>query len=250
MGMQEPTVAPPHRAPPGQGSAHPLVRKMRKSLGRFKRSLISYNSDHWYALRLSGKCGGCDGARRTGTMVNVVSHDRAVLIEWLERHRVHYAWIYDEKEIRCARANGHRYYYATNRGEISGYLKVALRRAYIRDYEGEIPLGNDEAFVYDTFTLPECRGSGLGTRLLTGALADLKASGIDYVYCQIPDWNKASIKLYQGSGFTRARRVRYLRLLSWRFFLAHPSSIMDIARNGAGCAPLERGVKVLTAANR
>lgn len=155
------------------------------------------------------------------------------LAAWLKKQAPDYPWVYNQREIEYASKYGHLYSSIYYQGEIAGYVKVALLWAYIEDYEGEIPLETDEAFIYDTFTIPKFQKKHFATKLLSEVLRYLGTSTVAFVYCHIPEWNTASRRLYQKLGFQKIAQIRYLRIMKWKYFSNNPVAIK--AKGRAAC---------------
>lgn len=67
-----------------------------------------------------------------------------------------------------------------------------------------------EAEVLTLAVAPGCRRQGVATRLLAGALAEVRARDGQTVFLEVAERNLAALALYAGFGFTEVgRRPRY-----------------------------------------
>lgn len=203
-----------------------MIRQFRKKLGRIKRCLFKTNAAYWYFKPLIKN----DCPRiQFHSEVRFEPCNFAETVQWIIDHKNQFPWIYNTKELDCAARYGHFFPSLKYQGDIIGFAKVALKRAYIEDYEGEIILNDDEAFIYDTFILPEFRKKHMGSFMLDNVFVYLQRRGIHAVFCHIPEWNIASSKLYLKMGFKRLCHVRYIRFLRFRYFSNRPQGIKERA---------------------
>jgi len=195
---------------------------IRKVLAQFKNKTFQTNDAFWYCNNLSTGTGLASAEDRDITVTDgCIELERAM--QWIREQSVQMPWIYVPEETEYATRYHHCYPLLIWEGEISGYIKIALKKAFIQDYEDEISLEDDEAFICDTFILPALRGRHLGRSLLSEALRQL--TEIRFVFCHIPGWNRASTRLYQHLGFKQIGHIRYIRLLKLRFFTHNPNEI-------------------------
>ena len=81
---------------------------------------------------------------------------------------------------------------------------------YRRQYCGTIQGIRDPAGIGSIQNLgivPEHRGQGLGTVLLTQALAGFKAAGLRRAYLEVTAQNELAVRLYERIGFVKSRTV-------------------------------------------
>ncbi len=199
-----------------------------KKFYRLVRGLFKTNNADWYCKYLE------KGARYSGAndpCLSVEYGNSNETIQWIKMHSNDFPWIYNPMEIESAGIYRHLYPSLRYRQAIIGYAKIAVgTRVYIDDYENDFVLKNDEAFIYDTFILPEYRKRHLGDSLLKNILNRLGADGASFVFCHIPEWNLASSRLYRNNGFRLVSNVRYLRLYRFRYFTNKPYSVIDKGR--------------------
>jgi ribosomal protein S18 acetylase RimI-like enzyme len=201
---------------------------LRGFLGKIRRATFRTNHAFWFAKDL-----------KSDENANLSEHDELTVefhnfeevVGWLKKEAVQFPWIYNKQEIDSALRNSHLYPAIKYNGETVGYVKVALNKVYIEDYEDEIPLERDECYIYDTFILPEFRMKHFTIKFLKQVLAFLKKIGIYFVYCHIPHWNKASLKLYRNLGFRKIAHIRYVRIFKMRIFSNDPVKVKRMYRH-------------------
>ena len=57
---------------------------------------------------------------------------------------------------------------------------------------------------------PDFRGRGAGRRLIAEGERVLRAQGMEIIAALIEDWNRPSLALFEGAGFTLHRDIHYL----------------------------------------
>jgi len=212
-----------------------MVRRfvaLKRKLGKVKRGTFRANHAFWYVKLING-AEIQPNSTPDDEAIEIFINDYHNLSNWLKKHSSDYPWIYNQVEIEYAAQYGHLYSSICYQGEIVGYVKVALGWAYIEDYEDGIPLEEDEAFIYDTFTLPKFQKRHFATKLLNAALAHLKTSTVAFVFCHIPEWNVASRNLYKKLGFKKIAPVRYVRIMKRQYFSNNPLAVK--AKGRAAC---------------
>lgn len=198
---------------------------IRSALGRLKRKLCTGNSAIWFCGALAERPNW-----QPAPETRVVFQDFATAYAYITEQSASFPWIAPPGELAAARSFGHCYpliYYA---GEIAGYIKIALGKAYVEDFDALIDLGHDEAFVCDTFIDPKFRCKGLSKELVGATAAWLREQKIGYLFCHIPEWNAASLGLYRGLGFQSVRKVRHFRVCGLRYFSTPPEQIFAAGR--------------------
>ena len=189
----------------------------RKQLGKIRRKAFKTNHALWFCKHISPEDGSIFNSV-DNELITIDCHNFSEAVQWIEKQSKQFPWIYDPIEIDYAKRYDHFYPLIIYDGNIAGYIKIALTKVYIEDYEDEIALEENEAFIYDTFILSELRKRYLGQSLLKGAIAELANKHYSFVFCHIPELNQASLKLYQNAGFKQISHVRHLRLFGFRYF--------------------------------
>jgi len=214
-----------------QVGRHNILHHIRKKLGKVKRKLFKTNEAYWYSKHLGEEV---IIRIREEPGLRVEFYGYAETINWIRKYYKEFPWIYNPKEVKCAEKYNHFYPSLKYNDKVVGFIKIAIVRAYIEDYEDEISLADDEAFIYDTFILPEFRKKRMGSFMLFSILNELKKKNFLFAFCHIPNWNCASCKLYQGMGFKRISYIRYIRLFRFRYFSAKPDTVKKKARRESG----------------
>ena len=135
-------------------------------------------------------------------------------------------WIYIEQEVLATRNDPKFPFVAKNKNKIVGYLKVAVRNAYVLDYNTHLLLPNDVAFIQDTFVLPEFRCKSIARCTISRAMTYLKNHGYSKIFCHIPKWNEASIRTYKGLGFKACGRIRFVKIFKCKIYTTKPEKLI------------------------
>jgi ribosomal protein S18 acetylase RimI-like enzyme len=130
------------------------------------------------------------------------------------------SWI-DDEEDRCAEDNRHLMIILKDRQQIIGYIKAARNRCYIADFRRSFNLCSNTAFIYDTYIAKNHRGRNLSSLLIKAMIGELERTGIERVFCHIPEWNVASIRNYERCGFKVLYPIRFIRVL-WIPYFSRP----------------------------
>lgn len=129
-------------------------------------------------------------------------------------------------EIRTGTSENHIFPHVKYNGEIIGYLKVGFKWVYILDYDDRIEFPDRNSFIYDTFVMPEFRGKNIAPFLLNETMRYLKDRQFQKIWCHIPDWNHRSRRAFEKLNFQCVAHVRYLKILSHKFFTKSPTKIL------------------------
>ncbi len=203
---------------------------VRSLLGKAWRRTWRTNDAYWFCRRLPEQAFALS-AGEAPDAARLEWEDFETSIAWIRDQSQRFGWVYNAREAEVGKNYRHFYPLLSYGGKAVGYIKIAFQMAFVEDYEDCLPLSSDEAFICDTFILPELRGKGLARLMLEQTLARLGERGVKFVFCHIPGWNTASIRLYQGLGFSRIGHVRYLRLLGFRLFSHHPLQTKERGRS-------------------
>lgn len=92
---------------------------------------------------------------------------------------------------------------------VSAYACLATSKINIGEVSAKIEIENNEAYIYNCFTIPGCRGHGLYTKLLKLIIND----NIDsLVYIASLKSNKKSIYVIEKVNFLYFDKIRYVKL--------------------------------------
>jgi ribosomal protein S18 acetylase RimI-like enzyme len=193
-----------------------------KALKRLLILLFRTNNALWFKRELSKPI----LSQRPDQEMRVDFWSRDRIIKWLRENNTRFPWLYIEREIKVADLENHLYPFILYNGNIIGYVKIAFNRVFIQDFNKIIKIPSENAFIYDTFIMPEHRHKHVGTFLLSEAMKHLKTGGYERLWCHIPPWNAASLNLYQNAGFEKVLNIRFYSLANFRFFNDYPERIM------------------------
>lgn len=191
-------------------------------LGKLKHLLIVTNAADWY----------CKDLRDQALNINVQEPVQVIfgfndeIVNWLRTHNTSYPWMYIPEEITTGTSENHIFPHVKYDGEIIGYVKVGFKWVYILDYDQTIEFPDRNSFIYDTFVMPEFRGKNIAPFLLNETIKHLKDRQFQKIWCHIPAWNHSSRKAFEKLNFQRVAHVRYLKILSHKFFSRNPTKIL------------------------
>lgn len=192
-----------------------------KGFNKIKTLLYATNKATWFYRNLTEFI---PEINITDVEISIASQDE--FERWLKQHQPEFPWIYVEQEVLATRNDPKLSFVSKINKEIIGFLKVAVKSAYILDYDAHINLLQDVAFIQDTFVLPEYRQKGIAKSMVSKAMIYLKDHGYQKIFCHIPDWNIASIRTYTGLGFKRYGDIRFLRIFKWKIFTGDPEKVV------------------------
>lgn len=198
-----------------------LVSLLKKGFYKIKLSVYTTNKAIWFCKFL-----GETPLQMNISNVKVIIASESEFEKWLQQHKTVFSWIYVEQEVLATLNDPKIPFVAKINNKIVGYLKVAIRNAYVLDYDAHIRLPNDVAFVQDTFVLPEFRGRGIAKSVISKAMIYLKKQGYSKIFCHIPQWNIVSIRTYTSLGFKPYGNIRFLRILKWRAYTRKPERLI------------------------
>ena len=109
-----------------------------------------------------------------------------------------------------------RCYVAWDGDRVVAYGWVSQGSECVGELERAFHMAPDEAYIWDCVTLPEYRGRGLYSALLSYILAELHKVGVRRTWIGASLDNQASIKGFMKAGFQPAIKLFYGRLLALR----------------------------------
>ena len=155
--------------------------------------------------------------------IRVQFEKREETLKWIKSFNK--TWMYDKKENEMAIAENHAIAGIYHKRKIIGYIKIGHKKVYIQDFQKVITFRSGKAFIYDTFVLPEYRGLGVASYLITESMKYIKNKGFNQLLCHIPVWNTASIKAYKKVGFEAVKDIRFVKILGLSLFTSRPEKI-------------------------
>ena len=189
---------------------------IQRGLKRLIRPFFETNSAFWFTRDLSAPLP--EISPRCPVEIDLSSADET--IGWLRNHRER--WVFNQREVEIGLKEKHYFANVKCGGRIVGYAKVGKNKIYIHDYRKVLAFPRDCVFIYDTYVIPEYRGLRIAPYLVAQIMSFLKNDGVKRLGCHIPPWNIASMRVYEGLGFTRSKYVRYVKLLGLKVFTAKP----------------------------
>jgi ribosomal protein S18 acetylase RimI-like enzyme len=101
-------------------------------------------------------------------------------------------------------------------GRLVGVMWVARHRARIEYLEEELPLADDEVYLFDAFTDPTLRGRAIAPALSTELLRRLHAEGCRVALRGTLPENTAALKAHAKAGFQIIGLAARMKLGPWR----------------------------------
>lgn len=196
---------------------HGMLELTGRILKRALRTIFEMNSAIWHVRLLNSG----DGDIKPDIPLTVHFSQFDETLDWIKRQNT--LWMLNEKEVEVAKNEGHYWLNVKYNGSIIGYIKCGFSNVYINDYKKIIKFPPNVAFIYDTFTLAEFRGRRVASYLINETCTFLKKHGFTKVMCHIPGWNVASKKAYSNVGFTRTRKIQWLKILGFKILTANPA---------------------------
>ena len=144
---------------------------------------------------------------------------------WLREHSNEFSWIYVEQEVQATR-DDHRLAFVSRKGDIIGYLKIALDDAYVLDYDRHVSLPKGFFFIQDTFVLPQFRKMGIARSMISNAMLSLQTRGYERAFCHIPSWNVASRRTYETLGFKPVGHITFRMIFGKKIYSLAPEELI------------------------
>lgn len=194
---------------------------LNKSIQKLKSLAYSTNAAIWFCRQLDLTI-----SEITVPGIGITLASQSEFESWLQAHQVAFPWIYVDQEVLATRNDAKLSFVAQVDGRMVGYLKIAVKKAYVLDYDSHLTLPDNVAFIQDTFVLPEFRRRGVAKSIISNALKYLRAHGYCKVFCHIPKWNNPSITTYEGLGFQRVGHIRFLRIFKVKSYTTKPEKLI------------------------
>jgi len=113
---------------------------------------------------------------------------------------------------------GHLCFIAEKNGDIVHYKWVSFNKTYVNELERRIRIGSDSAYIYDAYTVPECRGTGISPKVSARIFDYLFQNGIKKIYYLISYNNFPSIRDAEKTGLRNMGEVTLTRLFKLRIY--------------------------------
>lgn len=197
-----------------QGGLTGLLKKGPRKLCRY---FFYATSSAWYELKLGGTINSA--ATNLDIKTFFLIEDKNELIDWIDKNRNSFPWIFSRNEIEAAVENKHLFVMLKHGDAIIGYLKIGVGSTYIKDFRNTVVFEPGTAFIYDTFILPEYRGMNLAFYALNKAAIYFSEMGFKRILCHIEAWNIPSIKSFEKAGFIQFCTISFVKAASFSFFL-------------------------------
>ncbi len=185
-----------------------------KIFRKVKNCAYSYNSAIWLKKKTD------DSTEQVVSDIEFkVDFSNRNIFQWLKDHHATYSWLYILKEIKCAEKNDHIFVTFVDEEEIIGYIKIGIKNVYVLDFDEIVTVPFGVAYIYDTFVLPEYRKKNIIPHAFNRITSHLRERGINEIFCHIPAWNIASIKLYKKLGFEEVAFIVFGRIFQLKFLI-------------------------------
>jgi len=189
---------------------HGILGIFQKLHNRITKSLYYSTCSFWYERNLKDPID--DFMPDINIKTEFLIHDKYRLVEWFKKNKSRFPWIYFEKEISAALKYDHIFLVMQFENNIIGYVKIGRDHCYIHDFDKLIQFEPGNAFIYDTFILPEYRGKNLALFAINQTCQYLREQGFKKIICHIEQWNTPSIKTFGKGGFRTTGTIRFIRL--------------------------------------
>lgn len=130
----------------------------------------------------------------------------------------------DTTEARRRFARGDRCFAAWSSDEIVSTRWIAEGRGYIAYLDRWLELDPKDVYLFETYTHPARRGSGISAAAGTRLAHVLAGEGRRRILAAVLPENHAGRRAYEKAGYRCIGRVGYVKLGPWRrpFLLNHP----------------------------
>lgn len=194
-----------------------IMSVLKKGSHKLRRFLFYSTCSIWFVKYLDGT--DCDFVPELSLEFEFMSAGKSELVEWLEKNKEQFNWIYYKKEIDVAEVNDHIFFILKHDKKIIGYVKVGFNDVYIHDFDKIMVFEPGTAFIYDIFILPEYQGRKLALFSVNKVSEFLSAQGCNRIICHIEKWNMPSIKTFERAGFFAIDSIRFIRIAKRAFYL-------------------------------
>jgi GNAT superfamily N-acetyltransferase len=110
--------------------------------------------------------------------------------------------------------------------QLVGYVKIGWDKVYVLDYGINIQLPPSWIFVLDTFVLPEWRGRGVGTFLISATSVAMRERGFTRRIAHVRIDNAVMLRLAHAVGYQELGQVEFTSFLGRQSFQPHPTALL------------------------
>lgn len=119
-------------------------------------------------------------------------------------------------ELQKRWSDGHLCFTARLQGRLIYSNWAALNSAWIDYLSREIHLAPDEAYLYEAFTAPDCRGGNIAPTCYAYTGEALRQRGVRRIFAVVLKENKSASRAAIKAGFRRVGTLRTVWLRGWR----------------------------------
>lgn len=141
-----------------------------------------------------------------------VSFRKASIDELSLLHDVMYQ---DNNELQSRFDQGNVCYVGSVSDKIIYSSWVDFKKMFIPEIDNQIPVQDQEAYVYNVRTKSDYRGKGISPYAYSIIANDLRKHDFKRLYVVVEQCNIASVRSIEKAGFKRIREIVYLRLFSF-----------------------------------
>jgi GNAT superfamily N-acetyltransferase len=115
-------------------------------------------------------------------------------------------------------AAGARCYLASHDNRPVASCWTTTRSTHNAFLDCEVPVRDDEAYLFDAFTDPQWRGLGIAPAVCVRQLQDCRAAGLARAFRYTVTFNTTAIRAHRKSGFRPVARIGRIALGPWRHY--------------------------------
>lgn len=127
---------------------------------------------------------------------------------------------FGEEAIQKRVVAGNKCFGAKYKGEIAAFMWINFKECPHKYYP--VTLKNNEAYIFDSYTIKKFRGKGIASHMHNQAYHALNKEGIDRFYSIVYVFNTPAVKSKKRLNAKFLKTILYIRLFkkySWRFTL-------------------------------
>jgi len=139
-------------------------------------------------------------------------------VEEVEREQDYYDGWFTKEHAIMNLLNGYQLFIFKQNGQIATYQWLVFKTVKIDWLEMHFDIPADYVYYQAIYTIPELRGSGLGSKTNWEVFSYLKRKGYNHVLLVIDPDNTPSIRLFTHNGAENYLRVHYRRYWLVRYY--------------------------------